>query len=144
MILGDHGQHTLSERGLIMAPDYPTLMDDLQIPPTGSSRAAYLSPKPGRIESVQRYLSKKCGGRLLVLDSGEALKQGFFGLGKIKREVYDRIGDLTVIPKGSSSFIYPYRQHKDEIFLKGGHGGLSEEEMLTPLMVIRLNRWAST
>lgn len=140
LLTSDHGTHTFASEKTVVVTDHPALFRDLQIPPTGSSRAAYLYPKAGRQESVRRYLTRKFGDGFLLLESEEALKRGLFGRGEVAAETRDRIGELIALPREGYSLFYPYKPHKEEIMLKGGHGGLSEDEMLIPLLALPLGR----
>ncbi|MFQ6134948.1 MAG: alkaline phosphatase family protein [Nitrososphaerales archaeon] len=140
LVTSDHGHHTFVDDKTVIVPDHPELFRDLQIPPTGSSRAPYLYPKPGRLESVKGYLTKHFGDGFLLMESEEALKRGLFGRGEVADETRDRIGDLIALPREGYSLFYPYKPHREELVLKGGHGGLSEDEMLVPLLALPLKR----
>jgi len=131
LIASDHGHlRVLPKREVINLSRYPKLKGALALPPTGEYRASYLYAKPGRLEGLEEGLIRRFGSRLVVLRSSEALAGGLFGCGKVKAETPDRIGDLLVIPKGPQALRWPY----DEFKLLGRHGGLSEEEMLVPLI----------
>lgn len=140
LVTSDHGHHTLVENKTVKVPDHPRLFGDLQIPPTGSSRAPYLYPKPGRLESVKEYFAKNFEDGFLLIESEEALKRGLFGRGEVAEATSDRIGDLIALPREGYSLFYPYKPHREEFVLKGGHGGLSENEMLVPLWALPLGR----
>ncbi|MFQ6135315.1 MAG: alkaline phosphatase family protein [Nitrososphaerales archaeon] len=140
LITSDHGGHTLVDGKTVIVPDHPELLRDLQIPPTGSSRSPYFYPKPGRFNSVRRYLTEKFGDGFLLLESEEALKKGLFGVGEVADETRDRIGDLLALPREGHSIFYPYKPHREELILKGGHGGLSEDEMLVPFLALPLEK----
>lgn len=133
MITGDHGLASNSERSTIKIQDYPHLLDNLQIPPTGDSRAAFIYVKVGRTAYVRNYFNSKFGRKLLVVNSNKALKEGFFGIGEVNKELRSRIGDLIALPYEGSSIIYPYKKHEGS-FMKGCHGGLSSSEVLVPLL----------
>ena len=138
LITSDHGGHTLLEDQTIRASDQPELLKHLQIPPTGTSRAPYLYPKAGHMDSVRSYFTDTFGDSFTLLESEEGLKRGLFGLGEVAEDLRDRIGDLIAFPREGYSLFYSYKPHKDETLLKGGHGGLSEDEMLVPLLAVQL------
>jgi predicted AlkP superfamily pyrophosphatase or phosphodiesterase len=137
ILTSDHGHHSLMPERTIMANAHPELLNKLQIPPTGSSRASYLYPKTREIDSIERYFKNKFKNAFFTIRSEDALKKGLFGSGSYSSVKKDRIGDLIVLSKNGYSFFYPYttKQH----VLKGGHGGLSQQEMLLPLLCINLN-----
>jgi predicted AlkP superfamily pyrophosphatase or phosphodiesterase len=131
LIASDHGHlRVLPKREVINLSRYPTLKSALALPPTGEYRASYLYAKPGMLNELEEGLLKRFADRLVVLRSSEALAGGLFGCGTLKAETPDRIGDLVVIPKGPQALRWPY----DEFKLLGRHGGLSEDEMLVPLI----------
>jgi hypothetical protein len=140
LITSDHGGHTLREDRTIEAPDHPELLQCLQIPPTGSSRAPYLYLKAGCGKDVRRFFVENYPDGFMLLDSEEMLMRGLFGLGDVAKETKDRIGDLISLPREGYSLLYPYKPHQEEAQLKGGHGGLSEEEMLVPLLGVPLEK----
>lgn len=137
LVASDHGHHAFMDNKTIKLSDHPKLFSDLQIPPTGSSRAAYLYPKPGKLEDIKKYFNTYFKDMFLLLESEEALKLGLFGRGVIRDETKERIGKIIVLPKKGSSLYYSYKPQKNYRFLKGGHGGLMEDEMMTPLLAIR-------
>ncbi len=138
MVASDHGHHTFAKDKTVIISDHKKLFQDLQIPPTGSSRAPFLYPKPGKLESVKDYLSKHFGYCFQLIESKDALNRGLFGRGKISDQTRDRIGELLAIPREGSSLYYPYRPHTSDQVLKGGHGGLMKDEMMVPLLILKL------
>ncbi|MEM3047361.1 MAG: alkaline phosphatase family protein, partial [Candidatus Bathyarchaeia archaeon] len=68
----------------------------------------------------------------------EALKMGLLGVGKPRQATYDRIGEMLLLPCGNRMFVYPYTKEETEFKVKGFHGGLTEEEMLVPLLYAKL------
>jgi len=62
------------------------------------------------------------------------LEAGLFGppRGRTHPETLERLGDLIAIPRGRQALYWPY----DPFELKGRHGGLSDEEMLVPLIAL--------
>jgi len=134
MITADHGQSEVLEENTIFASDHPELMNKLWIPPTGDSRAAFLYVKQGEIDEVKDYIYRNIKDKLLVLNSSEAIKEGFFGFGPYKKKISDRVGDLIMLPYSNYSFAYRHRGPEREFIMRGSHGGLSEDEMLVPFI----------
>jgi len=138
LVASDHGHHTFVDNMTIKISDHHNLFRNLQIPPTGSSRAAYLYPKTGKLEDIKKYFSSHFKDNFLLMESEDALKQGLFGRGAINKETKSRIGKIIVLPRKGSSLYYSYKPQNNHSFLKGGHGGLIEDEMMTPLLAIQL------
>jgi predicted AlkP superfamily pyrophosphatase or phosphodiesterase len=139
LITSDHGHHSLLPKKTIDINNYPSLMSDLIIPPTGTNRAPYLYPKEGKLESVKKLIRNKFGLGFDILDSKEGLKKELFGFGEITDEVQDRIGDLIILPRSGYSFFYSWKPQRNKHCIRGGHGGLSEDEMLVPFISIPLD-----
>jgi predicted AlkP superfamily pyrophosphatase or phosphodiesterase len=135
LISADHGFMAMEESDYLVIADYPELARNLLLPPVGDTRAAYLFVRDGKREEVRAFITDRFGDKLLCLDSRQALGAGLFGLGEVKPEVPDRIGDLVVISTGSQALYHPYR---DSVKLKGMHGGLTPQEMLVPFIMSRL------
>lgn len=135
IISADHGFMAMEESDYLVIADYPELEQNLLLPPVGDTRAAYLFVRNGKKAEVKRFITKHFGDTLLCLDSDRALEAGLFGLGEIKPEVRDRIGDLVVISTGSEAL---YHEQKESSKIKGMHGGLTPQEMLVPFIISRL------
>ena len=135
VVSSDHGLVSMENEDYAQIAEDPELMRDLVLPPVGEPRAAYLFVRAGRKEAVAERIRERFGGDLLCLDSLSALKGGLFGQGKRHPAVADRIGDLVVVSTGKRALHYPY---KDAAMLRGMHGGLTDEEMLVPLIVCPL------
>ncbi len=131
LICSDHGFAAVDRSSYIDITEYPELTDALFLPPVGDSRAAYLYTKPGKEQAVARFIEKNLSADLLCLKSHDALQSGLFGLGQTKPETIDRIGNLTVISTGATTLYYPYTKG---LYLKGMHGGITENEMIVPLI----------
>jgi hypothetical protein len=110
----------------------PKIKSSLLIPPTGEYRATYLHAKAGQLLELENRLREQFGEQLVLLRSQEALAAGLFGRGAIHREACDRIGDLVAIPRGAQALYWPH----DSYSLIGRHGGLTDEEMLVPLIAM--------
>lgn len=133
LITSDHGQiRVLPKKEVIHLARFPKLKRSLLVPPTGEYRATYLHAKSDEIEGLERGLLKRFKDRLVVLRSREALEAGLFGQGPTHQGTLDRIGDLTVVPRGPQALYWPH----DAYSLIGRHGGLTDEEMLVPLIML--------
>lgn len=135
LILSDHGQVQTPKNPHYDLSNHPTLINRLHMPPTGENRLAYLYPRPGQTEAVQEYIERTWPGRFQVLPSGYALRKSLFGPGKPMQEVRSRIGDYIVVSQDDAYLWWSPKPNP----LLGRHGGLSEEEMVVPLLAVRLD-----
>lgn len=132
LLTADHGQtdNTVSH----VADD--SLMDILEMPPWGDSRAAFMKVKDET--KLRRYFEDNLKGFELFTRE-EYIKEGLLGE-TVEPRFYDRLGDMLAVPNVTESLIYSYRGpegDKDYIAFKGHHGGLTEEEQLVPLLIYR-------
>jgi len=102
--------------------------------PTGENRLPYLYARPGQTAAVEEYLERTWPGAFTTLPSSHALEAGLFGPGTPSPRTRDRLGDLTVITHQDA---YLWWAAKDNPLI-GRHGGVSQEEMLVPLLALRM------
>jgi hypothetical protein len=133
LVTADHGQIHIPQQKILTVKENPALSQHLMVPIMGESRAAFVYPRPGRTGAIRNCLEADYPGWFVVLDSVEALETGLMGK-PITDETYARAGELLVIPRGNHAL----QQSQPPVSLIGRHGGLSEEEMLVPLIGARL------
>lgn len=134
MVTADHGQMTGQGSPILLA-DHPQLADDLLLPATGSARTAYIYVRQGRLEAVREYLERHLSDQFAVLDSRAALEAGLLGPVTSAAMPASRLGDLILMARDHFLFNHRRREHRP----KGMHAGSSPEEMLTPLLMVRLD-----
>lgn len=137
IISGDHGAVRIERDDIVDLSRHPKLLNMLKLPPTGDSRASILHIKDGEENRLRMYFDQNFKNQFELKTSRWLLDQGYFGLGSVKPETVDRVGDLVALPKSynaiDNSIIDP--NHSD---VPGRHGGLSEEEMKVPCVITKL------
>jgi hypothetical protein len=133
LITADHGQIQIPPEDIVVAGEDPELSRHLMVPIMGESRAAFVHPRPGRTDTIRDYLESTFPDWFVVLDSTEALEAGLMGK-PVADETYARAGELLVLPRGTHAL----QQSRAPVSLVGRHGGLTQEEMLVPLIGVRL------
>ncbi len=133
LITADHGQVTIPAGQIVTANKDPELSRHLMVPVTGESRAAFLYPRPGHSQALRDYLTEAYPNWFVVLDSRQALEAGLMGK-PLADETYARAGELLVLPRGRHAL----QRAEPHSPLRGRHGGLTQEEMLVPLIGTRL------
>jgi 2-C-methyl-D-erythritol 4-phosphate cytidylyltransferase len=103
------------------------------VPIIGESRAAFVYPRPGRTETIRSYLTEAYPDWFVILDSARALEAGLMGK-PVTDESYARAGELLVLPRGDRAL----QMGQPPVPLIGRHGGLTQQEMLVPLLGARL------
>jgi hypothetical protein len=137
LVTADHGQICIPPEEILRASDDPELGSHLLVPVVGESRAAFLYPRLGRAAAIREHLAATYPGWFTILDSAAALEAGLMGE-PVCDEAYARAGELLVLPRGRHAL-----EHAEpSVSLLGRHGGLTEDEMLVPLIGARLEALA--
>jgi len=132
MVSSDHGFVSMDSTDYISLESLPPLAATCLIPPLGEPRTSYLyARQDADITAVDRFEHAE----LWCLSSRGAMERGLFGVGTPHPEARYRIGDLVVTSTGKTGIAHPYATSAK---LPGMHGGLTEEEMLVPLLVSSL------
>jgi hypothetical protein len=133
IITSDHGFIDTAPDFVNWLHDHPELASYLCLPLCGEPRASYCYVHPPLACDFERYVKEQLGQRCDLFTSTELVQLGWFGLGTPSPRLLERIGDYVLIPRD---------QHviKDSLPVEaawkdiGVHGGISEDEMLVPLI----------
>jgi len=136
LVTADHGQVPLDPARQLRVDLTPEIAREMSRPLAGDRRAGYFSALPGREGALHDALRAALpeGSRLLRM--GEALDAGLFGPPPYHPELRARLGELlALVPEPTGLVALPpgARPSARGEFL-GGHGGLSAEELLVPLV----------
>jgi hypothetical protein len=135
LLLTDHGQIQTPKNPDFDLHHHPGLINALHILPTGENRLAYLYPKPGGVKEIVEHFDATWPDQFVLIPSEGALSSGLFGPGSPAIETRSRIGDLIAIGQGDAYLWWAAKENP----LLGRHGAFSPEEMLVPLMAVRLD-----
>ncbi|MBN1261711.1 MAG: alkaline phosphatase family protein [Anaerolineae bacterium] len=136
LMTADHGQMTASQHGAVLWTNYPDLQGALSLPPLGESRAPFLYVRSGKDRALWQDLQARLSDRFHWMRAENVLASGLLGPGQPFAEVPHRLGDIVGIAKGKA---YLARSEALVDKLRGRHGGLAPEEMLVPLLAVRLD-----
>lgn len=137
LITADHGQVSLPGDGGVPLEEHPELTDCLMLPPTGSSRQPYLHAAPGRADALRDYFT--CfDGAFHLLDRRVALERGLFGPGALHSELPHRVGDYLAVAR-KDACLWRADTPLEVRRYRGIHSGLTEPEMLVPLLAVPLD-----
>jgi hypothetical protein len=101
----------------------------------GDARFRYLHARPGMAPALARAAEDLCGERAWVFSRDRLVDEGWLGPEPPSGPVLSRLGDVTLAARGSVAFVDP--THMKETRLVAGHGSLTPEEMLVPLLAGR-------
>ena len=135
LLTADHGFVDTAQGSTVYLDAHPALTDTLERPLCGEPRFAFCYVKPDGRERFEEYVTERLGRCMLLRRSDELLERGWFGKGPPHPRLLDRIGDYALIMTGNHCIKdrvpgeRPFRQ-------VGVHGGVSDDEMYVPLVVI--------
>ena len=138
MLYADHGHINCDDAHTIDLNGDVALMRDLAVGPTGEGRARYLHVHDGRRAAVRAHLTGRYGAFSTLLDADEAIARGLFGTTPPVGEARARIGDFLLLPHENWYFHHYPTERLKTLPTIGRHGGLRPEEMLVPLLALRL------
>lgn len=134
LVTADHGHIPNSPDPNRDLNNHPEILELLTVRPTGENRLTYFFPKCRHAQELPRLIDSYWPGEFTFVESERFLADGFFGPAPYHRDVHNRIGELIAIAHGGSYFWWPYRPDR----LKSRHGGLTADEMIVPLVGIRI------
>ncbi len=135
MLVADHGQTTTPPWRVVRLSDHPALRQTLLLPPAGEARAAYLYARSGQADALRAYVAEHLADRFVLLEMERALAAGLFGPDEFTPELRSRLGDFLLLARNDSRLVIG----EEKIPMQGHHGSLTPEEMLVPLLMVRLD-----
>jgi hypothetical protein len=136
VITADHGQTATPPERAVHLSDHPALRQMLLLPPAAEPRAAYLYARSGQAEAVRAYVADHLADRFVLVGAERALAAGLFGPEAPTPELRARLGDLLLLARNDSRLL---GDEEKKAPLHGHHGSLTPEEMLVPLLMVRLD-----
>jgi len=135
ILMADHGQVTTRRDPHFELRNHPDMARRLHMLPSGENRLAYLYPKPGQMEAVEEYITRTWPRMFRVMPSRHALEAGLFGPGQPAKPTRNRIGDRLAIAQSNGYLWWAAKENP----LLGRHGSVTPDEMLVPILMIRLD-----
>lgn len=139
ILTADHGMIDVAKNRIVDLKNHPKLRDTLLMSLCGDFRHAYCYVKKGHEKEFERYVKTKLKHACELHKSIDLVKKGYFGPFKPCKQFFERIGDYTIIMKKNYG-IYDRlegQKQKTSDYNIGDHGGLSQEEMYVPLVVVK-------
>lgn len=136
IVTADHGMINIPKENMILIKDYPELKKTLTLPMYGQSRYANCIVKDK--EKFKKIISEKFKDKCEIFNKNEAEK--LYGL-KINEKFKERIGDFLLVMKKDYGIydLPPKQSYETYDYNTCDHGGLTENEMYVPLIVINSN-----
>ncbi len=134
IVSADHGQLTITKEVELHLDEEISKM--LVIPPALESRCASFFVKGKYLAEFPRAFEKKYGSGFRLYSHEEAKRIQLFGKGKPHPRFDDFVGDYIAVGIDNTLMHYKTIGGKEPHHFKGHHAGMSDEEMLIPLIII--------
>lgn len=138
LVCSDHGFLDTTEEQVIYLHDHPELKRCLELPVSGDSRVKNCRLKPDFEKKFLSYIESNLADKCEVLSQDEILARKFYGPFENNPKLLERIGDYILIMKGAYVFLDYVPGEEFGHCNIGNHSGVSEDEMLVPLIQLGL------
>lgn len=133
IVTADHGM--INSEGIDIT-SMPDLMECLVMPPMIEARAAAFYVKSHKRADFERIFSERLGEYFTLMNRDEVYSSGIFGKGVPNPKFDDLIGDYIACATGKKHILYSIPGYSTSPFV-GLHAGLTEDEMLVPVIAYR-------
>jgi hypothetical protein len=134
VVTGDHGLIDAPVEDVIELERHPVLARTLARPLCGERRAAYCYVREDDRRTFEDYVRNELSTCADLYESAALIDEGWFGPGPAHAKLASRVGDYVLIPRGRAT-IKDWLPGEKRYRQVAVHGGVSEEEMLVPLIV---------
>jgi predicted AlkP superfamily pyrophosphatase or phosphodiesterase len=131
LVTADHGMIDIAEADKIDFDHSPELSEGVELI-AGEPRVRYLYVAPGQLESVRARWAEALGDRVALLTRDEAIERDWFGP-TVSPAARERIGDLVALAVADVAVVRRKAESRSSLLI-GHHGGLSDAELLVPLL----------
>lgn len=137
IIVADHGLINSSIKNEIIVENIKGLKECLTLPLTGEPRVKDCFVRPSKVKDFEKIVKIKLSKYCWCFKGEQLIKDNFYGLGKANKKLFDRVGDYVLIMKENYVLKDKLANYpKSAKFKIGNHGGVSDDEMLVPLILI--------
>lgn len=134
LFTADHGLTATPAERFIDLGRHPALSECLSLPLCGEPRLAYCYVHHDRAAFFKKYVTGRLGRACRLYPRRRLLEEGYYGPGPAPDFFHHRIGDFILAMKQGWS-IRDFLHGEEKVLLSAGHGGMTPEEMLVPLVV---------
>ncbi|MFP4657047.1 MAG: alkaline phosphatase family protein [Candidatus Woesearchaeota archaeon] len=137
IVTADHGMIDTSDETRIDLREYKEIYDCLSMPLCGDVRAAYCYVRLSKAEEFENLVKTRLDRFCDIHKSEDLIESGIFGSFDPNPKLYDRVGDYVLIAKDDYAIVDNLAD-KEKPSMIGMHSGVSEDEMLVPLLLNKL------
>ena len=134
IISADHGHIPVKRINLFKCE---AIMKCLKTKPSNDSRCMVFRVKDNMKEEFEDTFNKLFSNVYKLVKSSDAIKNGYFGnsLGFIHERINDFLGDYVAF--ATNEYYFNVIENKLDFIFKSHHAGITKDEMLVPVIVIR-------
>ena len=136
IVTADHGLVDMHE--CIKINEYPEIDECLIMPPSIESRAASFFVKPHRKADFEKAFEKVCGRDFKLFTHADVFENHLLGFGTPHKKADDFVGDYLACATGDRFICYMTPAGKEPDLI-GQHAGLTDDEMMVPVILYRNN-----
>ncbi len=133
IVSADHGQLPVGKE--INLAEHKGISECFSAAPALESRALAFYIHHNRKGQFEREFKSLCGDEFILYSKEEVYDCNLFGFGTKHGKIDDFIGDYLACATSNTVLLFKTINGKEPPHNKGHHGGLTEEEMLIPLIV---------
>jgi predicted AlkP superfamily pyrophosphatase or phosphodiesterase len=136
IVTADHGLIDTTPDSILQLSSYPSIRECLILPLCGEPRVPYCYVRPQKLSQFISEVDKHLGAYCDRYELSELLEKKLFGTGTPHPKFFDRVGDQILIMRENYVLIDKVYHEGHKQFV-GFHGGLSDDEMRVPLVVVQ-------
>ena len=131
IVTADHGHIDILDLNLA---GYPNILKLLERLPSIEPRACTFYVKEGKEEEFKNEFNSLWKDDFILLTKDEVLEKNIFGVGKPHPTTEYTIGQFTAL--ATNRLTFSYHENLEEEQFKATHAGLTEDEMIIPLILL--------
>lgn len=137
IVVADHGFIDAMPKTEIWVENIAGLKECLTIPLAGEPRVRDVFVRPRKVKEFENIVKTKMSKFCWCFKGEQLIKDNLYGLGNPNKKLFDRVGDYVLIMKENYILRDKLANYeKPKKFHKGTHGGVSDDEMMVPLILI--------
>ena len=136
VVTADHGHLGVTAAGRFMIRAAEGLPALLASAPSGDARVLEFHVRPGAHERFEERFRAAFGRHFYLLTTDEVEELGLLGPGPLAPRTRQRLGDFMAVSRGPAALGFqPSKASREALQQRSHHAGLTNAEMLVPLVV---------
>ena len=134
IVMADHGLIQINQN--IDVKDCGEMVSCFYRPMGLEVRCCSVYVKPEKKDLFEQEFQKYLAEDFLLISREEALKSNLFGFGNKHERIDEMLGEYLIVAISDKVLFQEYEDGLSYPRFKGMHGGITQEEMLVPLIII--------